>query len=92
MVVQGLLDHCSTSVQTSVSMKAGLLGKAAMRSIYIEIQVLKHRELLNVDRYCKKCDKAISMHILYCKVMHKGTRKQMQSRMYAVTKATRLVW
>ena len=92
MVVQRLMDHCSTNAQTSVSLMTGLLGKATMCSLYIEIQVLKHRELLNVDRYCKKCDKAILMHIICCKVMHKGTRKLMQSRMYAVTKATRLVW
>ena len=45
MVVQGLLDHFSTNVQTSVLMKTGLLGKAAMRSIYLEFQVLKPREL-----------------------------------------------
>ena len=45
MVVQGLLDHCSTSVQTSVSLKTGLLGKAPMRSIFSKFQVLKPREL-----------------------------------------------
>ena len=47
MVVQGVLDHCSISAQTSVSLKTGLLGKAAMRSIYLEFQALKPRELFN---------------------------------------------
>ena len=51
MVVQGLLDHFSTSVQTSVSLKTGLLGKAALSSIYIEIQVLKLRKLLYIITY-----------------------------------------
>ena len=56
MVVQGLLDHCSTSVQTSVSPKAGLLGKAAMSSISLEFQVLKPRELLGASAYPRIVD------------------------------------
>ena len=56
MVVQGLLDHCSISVQTSVSLKTGLLEKAAMRSIYLEIQALKPRELLGASAYPRIVD------------------------------------
>ena len=56
MVVQGLLDHCSTSVQTSVLLKTGLLGKAAMRSIYLEFQALKPRELLGASAYSSIVD------------------------------------
>ena len=52
MVVQGLLDHCSTSVQTSVLLTTGLLGKAAMRSIYLEFQALKPRELFSASSFC----------------------------------------
>ena len=52
MVVQGLLDHCSTNAQTSVSMKTGLLEKAVMRSMYLlEFQALKPRELLGASAY-----------------------------------------
>ena len=49
MVVQGRSDHCSTNAQTSALMRTGLLGKAAMRLILVELQVLKPRKLLSVS-------------------------------------------
>ena len=50
MVVQEqILDHCSTNAQTSALMRTGLLGKAAMRLILVELQVLKPRKLFSVS-------------------------------------------
>ena len=65
MVVQGLLDHCSTSAQTSVLLKTGLLGKAAMRSISLEFQALKPRELFGASASCACVIDCVKCLLLY---------------------------
>ena len=70
MVVQGLLDHCSTNARTSVSMKTGLLGKAPMRSTSLEFQVLKPRELFGTSVSCACVIDCVKCLLLYFYYLH----------------------
>ena len=55
LVVQGILDHSSSSVLTSMSLRTGLLVKAVMRWISLELQILKPRELQSACSFLCCC-------------------------------------